>query len=344
MKKDHILMTQIFLNKSFSDVALYSGILYLWKDKKTLHLYDWNKWMDHIPFGDLPIYQNPFQFQKISSRMSEVDPYFIKDILFEKEVRDFFLYNHDLYYLTEDGFFVMTPESGDLESRLLSKKEFHSFTLSDQNRVALAGGESGLFEYFLSNKLKINSKESPILETIHQWDTTPTYFIKWDGHDLLQLDEKKNPVQLLHFHIHKNILQIEGKKEKEQLKKQSPYYNESLNLQYQKDTDNWNTLFQYLTPEETKENHSLDAFQSPEISVVARPNPFFVRPLLNDDTLYIEENNQGLFFTIQNEQYLHIPHSEYTKWSTYPKSRNYQNHLHLLSEQGITFFIFHEIE
>ncbi|UJF16408.1 hypothetical protein LZ578_04655 [Jeotgalibaca sp. MA1X17-3] len=333
MKKDHILMTRIFLDQSFSDVALYSGILYLWKDKKTLHLYDWNRWMNHIPFGDVPIYQNPFPFQKISTHINDIHSCFIKEILFEKEVRDFFIYNHDLYYLTEDGFFVLTPESGTLQSDLISTEKFYSLSLSDMNRVALSGGESGVFEYFLSDK-------NAISKGVHQWDPTPTYSTEWDGHHLLQLDENKAPVQLLHFYIHKNIFQIERKIPKKELKKQIPFYNESLNLQYHEETNNWNTLFQYLPPEETNETDSLDVFQSREIPVIVMPSLFFAHPLLQENTLYIEENKQGLFLMIQNDQYLHVPHTDYIKWSTYPKSRNYQNHFHLLSEQGITFFYF----
>lgn len=343
VKNDHILMTRIFLDQSFSDVALYSGILYLWKDKKTLHLYDWNKWMNQIPFGDLPIYQNPFPFQKISSHINDIQFCFIKEILFEKEMRDFYIYNHDLYYLTDDGFFVMTPESGNLQSELITKGKFYSLSLSDLNRVALSGGEAGVFEYLLSDKLKINSHQNPISNGVYQWDPTPTYSTQWDGHHLLQLDQNQIPVQLLQFYIHKNLLQIERKIPKKQLKEQNPYYNESLNLQYHENTSHWNTLFQYL-PEETNETDSLDAFQSREIPVIVKPSLFFAHPLLQDDALYIEENNQGLFLTIQNEQYIHVPNTDYIKWSTYPKSRNYQNHFHLLSEQGITFILFHEIE
>lgn len=336
-------MTRIFLEESCSDVALYSGILYLWKDKKTLYLYDWNKWMNRIPFGDLPIYQIPFPFQKISSSIDDIHSCFIKKILFQKEIRDFFIYNHDLYYLTDDGFFVMTPESGDLQSDLISNEKFYSLSLSNLNRIALSG-EAGVFEYFLSNNLKIHSNKKPISKSIHQWDSTPTYSTQWNGHDLLQLDEHQVPIQLLQFYTHKNLLRIKRKIPKKQLKEQIPYYNESLNLQYHENSSYWNTLFQYLPLEETRKTDSLDPFKSREIPVSVKPSLFFTHPLLQDHTLYIEENKQGLFLTIQNEQYLHVPHTGYSKWSTYPKSRNYQNHFHLLSQEGITFFLFHEIE
>lgn len=344
MKKEHILMTQIVLEESFSDVALYSGILYTWKNPKTLHLYDWNEWMDHIFFGNLPIYQNPFPFQKISSQIDDLQKYFMKEIIFEKDIRDFFVYNHILYYIDQEGFFALAPESADVKPQLLAKGNFYFLSLSDRNRVVLSGGEMGVFEYFLSNKWNTFSEENNSSSNFFQWDNTPTYSTKWDGHNLLQLDANEEPVQLIEFHLYKHIIQIENKKQREQLKQQSPYYNESLNLDYKEDTHNWDTLFQYLSVNETKGSHSLDAFKNPEIPVAIQPSPFFERPLLDDHTLYIEETENGLNLTMQSELYLYIPHADYIKWSTYPKSRNYQNHLHLLSNERITFFVFHELE
>lgn len=328
LNKKDLLMTDFTVKGTFHDMALYSGILYLWKDETSVQMYHWKKWMKQIMLSDLPIYQYALSTQFLSFHIHELEPYFIKEITFPEPIRDFFIFRHQLYYITNKGFFVVTPESALLKKELLLAGDFQALSLSEKNRVILSSMEAGVFEYFLTNQYQHSQ------DVIH-WDKAPTADVLWDGHNILQRNLEQEPFQLLEFHYEKNHLLLTKKREKNQLYIQENFTNTSLNLS--EENKNPVSLFEYLSTSDPSNPSGILT----EISVQQLPDKYFPNSILDETILYLQEKGKGLYLLLEDEPYL-IKKDQYVKFRTFHKSHKYRNHLHLLSSDSIKFLIFNK--
>ena len=331
MKPDQILMTNVSLPESFHDVALYSQILYLWKDASHLSLYHYRK----PAINKLPIYLDPFPVQTVSRTSEALSNDFIKEITFNTAVRDFVLFNHVLYYLDDSGLSMIQPESAQPMSKRLVEGDFLSLSLSTKNRLALAS-KSGLFEYVLTTSYQL-----PDSNPLIQWDDTPTAAVLWEGYDLIQLDEEGQAVQRLDFLYQNKELSLSGRFRGNALCESVTYFNPSFDLSEKKEDVQAMLLFDYLPSEEVMAASPAHSYQP--ITLPFLPHPAFGSSILEDDTLYIEETEKGLSIFLGTEPYFYLPKKDYLSFRTYPKSRNYQNHLHVLGENQTNFLIFSQL-
>lgn len=328
MTQTNLLMTQLTLTGTFHNVSLYSGILYLWTDPKTVRLYHWKKWMDHLSLHRLPIYLEPYPLQTMTQTINDLEPYFMKEINFEYAVRDFTLFRHQLYFIHEEGLYKVDPESAHLVQEKLVSGNFHSISLSKKNRFALASLTDGIYEYIVESN-----------ETIH-WNEHPTASVYWDEHHLLQMDEHGEPFQRIDFEQHRGKSSIARIVKKEILQPHESYYHPVLDLMDENDNQNWMPLFEYLPPQKTT---SSEQTTKDNVSLHVLPHPFLRSAILRKDTLYMEEKEDGLYLIWGEEPYLHLTKNQYESFHIYPKSRNYQNHLHLVTNDRMNFLIFYQL-
>lgn len=322
MEKDNLLMTEVTIQGRFYDMALYSGKLYLWGNDQTLHIYRWNKWMESVVFSDLPIYQYALSTQFLSLNISNLAPFLVKEVVISPHMRDFVIFNHTLYLITDDGFYSLDTDQAEPHLNKIQSGSFHLLSLSEKNRMILVSNETGVYEY-----------RSEQQKMIH-WDDTPTASIVWDNHHILQLDDAKQPLQLLRFHVSKKETILLNKVSKDQLYTQQLYSNTSLLKPHRKEETS--NLFGYLSSEETA---SLDSLLE-VVAVKEVPLPYLSAPLLDENSLYIEESD-GLYLLLDDKPYL-IAQQEYQKYRTFYKSRNYKHYLHYLTRDTLTILIFHK--
>ena len=330
MEKEDILRTKISLQGDFFDMALYSGILYLWKNDYQVSLYHWDKWMDQLVPHQLPVYTESEPNQSISYRLDQLKPYYIKRITFEKPVLDFLLFNHVLYFINEDGLFTLLPTSADLSITPLAKGDFQALSLSSKDRLALSSIKNGLFEYIITSQYKFPQQDSPLIH----WNTKPTADVFWDGHNLLQLNDVGQPIQRIDFTVKKKVISIAKEFSQENLHEHHNYYSSSLDLLNDNDTDSNVPLFEYLPSKQT------DSIEG-QIPVEFMPHHYFKSSLLTDDNFYLKEDHDGLTLISGVNNYYIWPHGSYNHFRTYPKSRNYRHHIHLLTDKTLEFYIFH---
>ncbi len=334
MDKEDILRTKISLQGDFFDMALYSGVLYLWKNDHQVSLYHWDKWMDQLLPHKLPVYTESVPNQSISCRLDQLKPYYIKTITFDQPVLDFVLFNHILYFINQDGLSSVLPASADLAVTSLAKGEFHSLALSNKDRLALSSTTNGLFEYILTSQYQKTKQESSLI----QWNKQPTADVFWDEHNLLQLNEAGQPIQRIDFNVKNQSISVSKQFSQDHLQEYHNYYLSSLDLHEEREAESFVPLFEYL-PSKTTDN-TVEG----EIPIEFMPHHYFRSTLLADDVLYLDENEAGLTLILGNNDYYKWLKKDYKDFRSYPKSRNYRHHLHLLTKNALEFYIFHSYQ
>lgn len=336
MNKDNLWITRIQLQGNYWDAALYSGLLYLWRTPRRLHIYHWRRWQNTVPLHEMPIYLSKLPVQLLNVSIGDLQPYFYKEITFSKDVRDSFVYHHRLYFLDEEGLFSLEPESAKPRRRLLVKGNFPFLTLSTRNRLILCAGNKGVFEYPLSQGYRFPDT-SPRLQ---HWSSKPAQRAEWAGQDLVTYDEKDQPVGLLRFQIIRGRMQLVEERPFFDHRKFPTFYNEELDLTTFPTTVRaeyeWGSLFHY--PPTFSQQEAPKHLQG--VPLERMPNPHFSHPPLEESQLYLQEQEDGLHVLFGPEPLLHFSKEDYRKWRTYSKSRHYQHHLHLLQADSLTMLLF----
>lgn len=322
MDKTDILLTNLTIKGKFYDVSLYSGLLYLWKDESHVSIYHWRKWIEHLGLQDLPIYQEPLVNQSLFLEEADLQPYLFKALHFERPIRGSYIYRHRLYFIDETGFYVRHPEKADTTEKLLIKGNFHSLVISSSNRIILVSKTDGVFEWHR--------------ETIIPWDDTPTASVVLRGNDILQLDDTGNPIQLIVCGVKNRepylIEKIAGNK----LQINTIFYKTSFNLDSDAEAVQAISLFQFLSDDRT----STQIIGDP-IKITMTPHPNLASETLDDKCLSLSENSKGLTIQLGNDTY--FSYEDYLSYRLYPKSLDYQNHLHLISDEQISLFMFNKL-
>lgn len=335
MTENNLWITRIELKGNFWDTTLYSGLLYLWQSPRKLSLYHWNKWQDTIPLHELPIYLSPVPVQMLPLTIGDLHPYFYKEIHLEKDVRDFFVYHHQLFFLDEDGLFSMEPESAHPQRVQLAKGNFHSFSLSGRNRLVLWGPE-GVYEYQLSRLYRFPAGQ-PSQPLLHQWSKAPVHHAEWLGQDLILYDFERRPFQHYRFLVEQGKLYLIEKRPIENDVLYPAAYNEDLSLYPSERGHEWGSLFSY--PPVMSKHESV----SPALNGIALeevPNPHFPHPPLDEKRLFVAENSEELQVRLGHKSLLHFNRLSYRKWRVFSKSRLYQHHLHLLHDGSLSMLLF----
>lgn len=319
-----ILLTNLSIKGSFFDVSLYSGHLYLWNNPKEVSIYHWHKLMKHLELNQLPIYQEPLINQSLFMDESDLQPFLFKLLTFDFPVRDSFIFRHRLYFIDEEGFKVRYPEHADTTPTLLVKGEFHQLVIGSNDRMILVSQTEGIFEWHM--------------ETLIPWDNTATYSIELHDNDILQLDEQEQPIQLLVFESQKREPYLVKKVPHEKLQLNKTFFNTSLDFHEDDGTEvEVINLFQFLANDETT---SEKAMGNP-VPISKMPLRYLTTPTLDDQILSVEENNDSLTLRLGTEQYIYL--NDYITYRLYHKSQDYKNHLHLISQNQVSFFMFHKL-
>lgn len=338
MNRENLWITQIQLKGHYWDATLYSGLLYLWRTPHKLHIYHWERWRDTIPLHEIPIYLSPLPVQLLDITIGELQPYFYKEILFSKGVRDFFVYDHRLYFLDEEGFFSLDPESAEPHPQLLAKGDFSSLILSERNRLVLCAGERGVFEYPLSARYHFPTNQRRPLPLQH-WSSQPAFQAEWLGQDLAIHGKENQPTHLLRFQAAGGRVQLMV--EQPVLKQQTypTFYSKELDLapRLESEGHEWGSLFHY--PPAPSQNWLLqEDLQGNRLHRM--PNPHFPHAPLEETQLYLEEREDGLHVLKGPVPLLHFQESEHLKWRTFSKSRLYQHYLQLIKEDSLSMLLF----
>lgn len=324
MDKFDILLTNLSIKGAYFDVSLYSGHFYLWRNPNEVSIYHWHNLMHHLKPEQLPIYQEPLINQSLFLKDRDLVPFLFKTLTFDYPVRDSLVFRHRLYYIDEEGFKVRYPENADTSSKLLVEGEFHQLIVSHNDRLILISQSEGIFEWYMN--------------TLLSWDGTPTFSIELYGNDILQLDEKEQPIQLLVFESQNREPYLLRKTPHEKLQLNKTFFNTSLNLHSDDRTQiEILNLFQFLS-------NDADASKN----VMGNPIPISKIPLryltaltLNDQVLSLEESTNSLTLRFGIEEYMYL--NDYNRYRLYPKSQDYQHHLHLISQNQVRLFMFHEL-
>jgi len=324
MDKFDVLLTNLSIKGTYFDVSLYSGHFYLWRNPKEVSIYHWHNLMDHLKLEQLPIYQEPLINQSLFIEERDLAPFLFKTLTFDYPVRDSFIFRHRLYYIDEEGFKVRYPENADTASTLLVKGEFHQLVIGRNDRLILVSQTEGIFEWYT--------------KTLLSWDNTPTFSIELHDNDILQLNEADQPIQLLVFESQKREPYLLKKVPHEKLQLNKTFFNTSLDLHSDDGTQmEILNLFQFLSNEADASKKSMGN----PISISKMPPRYLTTLTLNDQVLLIEENTNSLTLRFGLVEYIHL--NDYNRYRLFPKSQDYQHHLHLVSQNQVSLFMFHEL-
>lgn len=323
MNEADILLTNLTVKGSFWDVGLYSGFLYLWEDARTVSIYHWQKWLDHLALCNLPVYQEPLMNQSLFLESAALDPFHFKTLRFRHPMRASLLYRHRLYYIDAVGFHFLRPENADIEPILLVKGDFHQLEITTTNRIILVSRTEGVFEWHK--------------ETIIPWDGTPTAGITLDADDVLQLDEGGNPIQLLTFRTSGREPELVARVPGEKLQVAATYYKTTLDLENGGEATPAFTLFHFIPPADDTAARSIGE----KVAIAKKQHPYLSQSTHDDRTLWLEETNNRLIIRLGS--HIYFSYHDYRRYRLYPKSRDYRNHLHLISDEGISFFLFNKL-
>lgn len=187
---------KITLYGNYYDCQIYRGRLYLWTFDGALCVYDWNRLVDSFMVDGVDALPFRYGFQdgrylyRHSVRQIFEDDEF-KDLLSKKYIKasktnnvasesdvaccligkqdspsghlpiDTEIYNSNLYYSTEEGFYRTTAHRPINAKYMVSTKPIKvwdgkaiSIVANDYPQMALSAGSDGLLEYSLSNSVK----------------------------------------------------------------------------------------------------------------------------------------------------------------------------------------------
>lgn len=341
LELENLLVTRIKIAGSFQNVTLYSGILYLLKSPTILYLYDWNKWIQSAQIGDVPIYRDPFPSQNIEASLETLNPFFIREVDFPSALKDFFVYNHILYYIDESGFWSLSMERQDAVKQRLREGNFLELLLSNKKRVALVAGEEGIYEYLLSPAYALGLPAVDEEERFYLLDATPTRHAEWHGHDLLQLNEQGQALQLLSFHHSRGQITLFAKIPATDLTAQRVYFSEELPL-FQKDLTPTNALFTFF--KHGKAAKKSNPFKQQAVPIHILSHLLFPEVTFWNNVITVLNGEKELAIQLNNAKLLALDKADILRWHHYDRSRYYRNHLHIVEPEQVVLYLFTALE
>jgi hypothetical protein len=274
------------------------------------------------------------------------------------------IYSNNLYFINEKGFYSASANRAKSEKYLVSSRpkklwdcNLFSIKANKYPQIALSGGDEGLFEYNISNSKPENLKtvERNIfrISESHSSFSNYTYLnvfntslvdksylamFKWDNGEK---KENLSPLQQMYSSRNKNfnrnfdhfistdtIFQLDLKKN---------YLSWGIDDKINLITDNKFEIIKcnyFADPE--KGQNIFNKIYSNEVEISG--------DLVNSGSCYfgnIIETTTGLFILLSNGQKYCI-NEEITRWRIYPRSKNYENHLHVILDDRIEIYSFNQ--
>ncbi|MCJ8154125.1 hypothetical protein MKJ01_10175 [Chryseobacterium sp. SSA4.19] len=272
------------------------------------------------------------------------------------------IYSNKLYFINEMGLFSASANRQKSEKYLVSSRptklwdcNLFSIKANKYPQIALSGGDEGLFEYNISqtkpDNLKIIEKNIYQISENHSSFSNYTYLnifnsslvdksylamFKWEKSD----ENVLPPLQMMNYkgkNLNRNfdhLLSTEaifeqeidanslswGIDDKINLITESKF--EIIKCNYFADIDKGQKMFNKI--------------YSNEINISGE--------LVNTGSCYfgnIIETTNGLFILLSNGSN-YVINEEITRWRTYPRSKNYENHLHVILDDCIEIYSFNQ--
>lgn len=277
------------------------------------------------------------------------------------------IYSNVLYYINENGLYSATTNRKKSEKYLVSTRpqklwdcNLLSIKANKYPQIALSGGDEGLFEFNISKSKPINLKtvEKNIFNISSQHSSYSNYsylnifntslneksylaMFKWD-----KKNDKDN-IDPMHFF----------------------YSNKSMHRNFDK-TLSVDKIFNKETNSEEINNQSVSWGIDDKIHLITKSNFQIMKcnyfadvekgekifsniysndinisgEIVNTGTCFfgnIIETTEGLYLLLSNGTKYFIK-DEVTRWRIYPRSKNYENHLHVILNDSVDIYSFNQ--
>lgn len=378
---------KITLYGNYYDCQIYRGRLYLWTFDGDLCIYDWNQLVDTIikeGCDPLPMrygFQDGRYLYRPSIQQIFEDAEF-KALLAQKYMKaskenyvasepdvaccligkqdtlsghlpiETEIYNSNLYYSTDEGFYRTTAHKPLSSKYKVSTKPIKiwdgkivSMVANDYPQMALSAGSDGLFEYSLSNavlELSLKKVEPRLYKVSDKFSLYSNYI-----HESIFSSAKPGGayISLFKFEKYKSEYYEREKLfrnyDREMGEKELDGYEES-----NKETLCWGVQdkIYIATPQKVKvikygrwSEETSDRMQL----IDTKSNKHSALMIKGGAAIFgsIIEYEDGLLVMRSDGKKTWIP-GEVTRWRVYPRSLNYLNHLHVILEDRIEFYSF----
>lgn len=272
------------------------------------------------------------------------------------------IYSNKLYFINEMGLFSASANRQKSEKYLVSSRptklwdcNLFSIKANKYPQIALSGGDEGLFEYNISqtkpDNLKIIEKNIYKISDNHSSFSNYTYLnifnsslvdksylamFKWEKSE----DNGLSPLQMVNYNgknLNRNfdhLLSTEAIFEQEiDAKSLSWGIDDKINLITE-------SKFEII-----KCNYFADIDKGQKMFKKIYSNQINISgELVNTGSCYfgnIIETTNGLFILLSNGSN-YVINEEITRWRTYPRSKNYENHLHVILDDCIEIYSFNQ--
>ncbi|WP_294290846.1 hypothetical protein [uncultured Chryseobacterium sp.] len=272
------------------------------------------------------------------------------------------IYSNILYFINDDGFFSASANRAKSEKYLVSSRpkklwdcNLYSIKANKYPQIALSGGDDGLFEYNISNSKPDNLKK--IERNIFRISENHSSYSNYTYLNIFNTSlVDKSYLAMFKWDIDEQI--------------KSPFF-QTFNLNSKNFSRNFDhilsseEIFQHKVTESSlswgiddKINLISDSkFEIIKCNYFANPekgqkmfNKIYSNDinisgeLVNSGSCYfgnIIETTNGLYILLSNGANYTI-NKEITRWRIYPRSKNYENHLHVILDDKIEIYSFNQ--
>jgi hypothetical protein len=270
------------------------------------------------------------------------------------------IYSNKLYFITDEGLFSGSVHRSKSEKYAVSSRpkklwdcNLLSIKANKYPQLALSGGDEGLFELNMANNSPNNLKLIETQKPIYQVSENHSSFCNYSHINIFNTsliddsflatfkwDENKKDSRIYqkwHRNFDKNISANELFKTDEKINNR---FNISWGIEDKiyRATPNGFEIIKfnnYANEEEGEEKYK--RLQSVNLQA-------WKGQIINGGSAYfgnIIECENALVVTLSNGKFLTIP-GPITKWRVYPRSLNYENHLHVIKDDRIEIFSFNQ--
>lgn len=301
--------------------------------------------MQQLTSIDRPIYFEPQPTEQLTINIEELEPFRERTVLFTEPLYDSVIFNHVLYYSDPSGFYRYSLTNKEAEKELIYPLPVFQINLSSSGRMALAAGEKGLFEYLVSHNYFFHQTDPALTPRLFQLSSVYTSKTEWLQHDLIQYG---NPAQqethLLRFAIQKGALRLTNTLPLDQSSKDSPLQIRELPLALSFNRPSMNDGFLFAFETDKHKVKKNPYYRSQTIHLVTASHPLRETQANDPDALIVNERNQQVTVTLQDDPILSLPSSTIKKWRIYSRTRYYRNQLHLLFPHELVLYLFTDIK
>lgn len=265
------------------------------------------------------------------------------------------IYNNYLYFITEKGLFKSTAHRINKKYPISSRPKkiwdcrLLSIKANEYPQIALSGGYDGLFELNLSNS--ISHKMKPIEENlpIFQISKQHSSFANYSYLSIYNTSlASKSFMALFNWKTYKEKTSLEEKYEREYdstYSEENIFYNndsKEKNISwgvkdkiYQIRNNNFDIIHFNNYPKKYEEENYFTKLKSYEFkplksNVIGGTTTYFGNIIECENALIVIQSDDN-FFTIEEP---------ITRWRVYPRSKNYENHLHVILDDRIEIYSF----